>query len=195
MTCVTPGTAIATPRGEVMAEDLRIGAKLVTRDHGIQEIRQIGTTQLKVRRLSLDPHLQPVFVPKGALGHGLPERDTMVSPQRRWMVSSDRVGTRTERQELLMGAKHLIGPGSEVTAVQTMRVTYIYILCERTEVLLTNGAWSESFQPLDPAQKDRCNPQRDEIYDIFPDLHAQNARLSQAMQQRKQDRELQMAFR
>lgn len=37
--CFTPGTKVATPRGERLVEDLREGDKIITRDNGIQEIR------------------------------------------------------------------------------------------------------------------------------------------------------------
>ncbi|MFN6977544.1 MAG: Hint domain-containing protein, partial [Gemmobacter sp.] len=40
--CFTPGTLIATPRGERPIEDLKAGDKVITRDNGIQEIRWIG---------------------------------------------------------------------------------------------------------------------------------------------------------
>ena len=40
--CFTPGTLIATPKGEVPVEDLREGDKVITRDNGIQEIRWTG---------------------------------------------------------------------------------------------------------------------------------------------------------
>jgi Ca2+-binding RTX toxin-like protein len=37
--CFTPGTLIATPKGEMLVENLSVGDKIITRDNGIQEIR------------------------------------------------------------------------------------------------------------------------------------------------------------
>ena len=43
-------------------------------------------------------------------------------------------------------------------------------MCDRHEVVLSNGAWTESFQPGDLTLKGMGNAQRAEIYDLFPDL-------------------------
>ena len=40
--CFTPGTMIATLRGERAVETLQQGDKIVTRDNGVQEIAWIG---------------------------------------------------------------------------------------------------------------------------------------------------------
>ena len=81
---------IATPKGEQSVEKLRAGDKVVTRDHGILEICWHSTTAIDRRRLSANPHLRPVFVPKDSLGSGLPERDMMVSPNLRILVAGNR---------------------------------------------------------------------------------------------------------
>lgn len=44
--CFTPGTRIATPRGECAVEALRVGDRVITRDNGLQEIRWIGQRTL-----------------------------------------------------------------------------------------------------------------------------------------------------
>ncbi len=44
--CFTPGTLIATPRGEVPVEDLKAGDRVITRDNGIQQIRWAGRKDL-----------------------------------------------------------------------------------------------------------------------------------------------------
>ncbi len=54
-------------------------------------------------------------------------------------------------------------------------MTYVHILFDRHEVVMADGAWSESFQPgertvagLDPAA-------RDELFRLFPELAAGQA--------------------
>jgi hypothetical protein len=41
---------------------------------------------------------------------------------------------------------------------------------DRHEVVLGNGAWTESFQPGDYTLKGMGNSQRSEIFELFPEL-------------------------
>lgn len=167
--CFTPGTLIATPRGEVAVEKLRVGDKVVTRDNGIQEIRWLGAKSLSWRDLQVNPHLKPVLVRQGSLGNGLPERDMMVSPNHRLLVANDRTQLYFDEHEVLVAAKHLLG-GRAVQEVDSIGTTYLHLLFDQHEVLLSNGAWTESFQPGDYTLKGMGNAQRNEIYELFPEL-------------------------
>jgi len=167
--CFTPGTLIATPRGEVPVESLRAGDRVITRDNGLQEIRWIGARELTWRDLNAAPHLKPVLVRQGALGNGLPERDMLVSPNHRLLVANDRTALYFDEHEVLVAAKHLIA-GQGVHLIDSLGTTYIHFMCDRHEVVLSNGAWTESFQPGDMTLKGMGNAQRSEIFDLFPDL-------------------------
>jgi Hint domain len=92
--CFTPGTLITTQRGEVPVEMLASGDRVVTRDNGIQPVRWVGKTQMFLHDFQADPHLLPVFIQQGSLGKGLPERDMMVSPNHRVLVTNSRVSVR-----------------------------------------------------------------------------------------------------
>ena len=166
--CFTPGTLIATPRGEVPVEDLRIGDRVITRDNGIQEIRWTGRRDMSAGDFALAPHLRPVLVRKGSLGHGLPERDMMVSPNHRLLVANDRTALYFDEHEVLVAAKHLVGEG--IQSVASAGTAYIHFMCDRHEVVLSNGAWTETFQPGDQTLKGMGNAQRTEIFELFPDL-------------------------
>ena len=96
--CFTPGTLIATPRGETPVEELEAGDRVITRDNGIQEIRWIGAETLDCEGAAPDPHLRPVLIRAGALGNGLPERDMLVSPNHRMLVANDRTALYFEEQ-------------------------------------------------------------------------------------------------
>ncbi|AWD20343.1 Hint domain-containing protein [Fuscovulum blasticum] len=168
--CFTRGTLIATPRGEIPAEHLRAGDRVVTRDNGIQEIRWAARNALGAAQLLLNAHLQPVLIAAGALGNGLPERDLLVSPNHRVLVAGDRSLLHFDDPEVLVAAKHLVGtPG--VQAVTSVGLTYVHFLFDRHEVVLSNGAWTESFQPTDFSLKGLGNAQRSEILELFPALH------------------------
>ncbi len=167
--CFTPGTLIATPRGEVPVESLSPGDKVVTRDNGIQVIRWTGENPLSGQQLRLNTHLHPIFIKRGALGNGLPEQDMMVSPNHRMLVANDRTQLYFNEPEVLVSAKHLVG-SQGVHSVEAISVTYLHFMFDRHEVVLANGAWTESFQPGDQTLKGMGNAQRNEIYELFPDL-------------------------
>lgn len=167
--CFTPGSLIATPRGERLVEELKVGDRVITRDNGIQEIAWIGHKRVTGQQLVQNPHLTPILIKRGALGQGLPERDMMVSPNHRMLVSSDKTQLYFEETEVLAAAKHMIG-AQGIHAVDVMATTYIHFMFERHEVVLSNGAWTESFQPGDYSLKGIGNSQRSEIFDLFPEL-------------------------
>ncbi len=167
--CFTPGMLIATPKGERLVEDLRPGDKVITRDNGIQEIRWIGSRPLDGRMLAANPHLQPILIRQGSLGEGLPERDMLVSPNHRVLVANDRTALYFDEHEVLVAAKHLVNHRG-VHEVSAIGVTYMHFMFDRHEVVLSNGAWTESFQPGDYTLKGMGNAQRNELFELFPEL-------------------------
>ena len=70
---------------------------------------------------------------------------------------------------MFVAATHLTQIAT-VDQVRRRAVTYIHLLFDRHEVILANGAWSESFQPGDFSLGGLGNAQRQEIYDLFPEL-------------------------
>ncbi len=170
--CFTPGTLIATPDGERAVEDLEVGDRVITRDNGIQPIRWIGRRDLDVAELASASHLRPVRIAAGALGQGLPEQDMMVSPNHRVLVSNDRTALYFEEREVLVAAKHLVGMQG-IDIVDEPSVTYIHFMFDQHEVVLSNGAWTESFQPGDMSLAGVGTSQRSEIYELFPELEGE----------------------
>lgn len=167
--CFTPGTTIATPRGDKPVEQLRAGDRIITRDNGIQEIRWLGRKDIAGRNLIGAPHLRPVLIKAGSLGHGLPEQDMVVSPNHRMLVASDLTQLYFDEPEVFAAAKHMVGAAG-VHVIDMMKVSYIHFMFDRHEVVLANGAWTESFQPGDYSLMGIGNSQRLEIMELFPDL-------------------------
>ncbi len=174
--CFTPGTMITTHRGELPIEHLSVGDRVVTRDNGIQTVRWVGKTQMFLQDFQAEPHLLPVFIRQGSLGRDLPERDMMVSPNHRILVANERTSLRYANREVLVAAKHLVTQG--VHTVQSSGTTYIHFMCDRHEVVLADGIWTESFQPDDHSLKSIGNAQRLEIYELFPELKTEAGRAS-----------------
>ncbi|WP_022703120.1 Ig-like domain-containing protein [Pseudorhodobacter ferrugineus] len=167
--CFTPGTLIATPKGEVPVESLTAGDRIITRDSGIQELRWIGQRKFDWAHLTANPHLRPIMVRRGSLGNGLPERDMMLSPNHRVLVSNDRTSLYFDEHEVLVSAKHLVG-GKGIFEVESIGTAYIHLMFDQHEVVLSDGAWTESFQPGDYTLNGMGNAQRNEILELFPEL-------------------------
>ena len=167
--CFTPGTLIATPRGEVLVESLKEGDRVITRDNGIQEVRWLGMTNLSGRAMLQKEHLKPVLIQKGSLGYGLPERDMLVSPNHRVLVNNDKTALYFEEREVLVAAKHLTGLAG-VNRVDTPKATYVHFMFDQHEVVLSDGSWTESFQPGHQTLDGLGNAQRQEILELFPEL-------------------------
>ena len=167
--CFTPGTLIATPTGERRVEDLAVGDRVITRDNGIQEIRWVGHREMTGAELEAAPQFKPVLIRQGALGKGLPERDMLVSPQHRVLMSGEKTALYFDESEVLVAAKHLTDMEG-IDVVDVSATTYIHVMFEQHEVILSDGAWTESFQPGDMTLGAMGDAQRAEIIALFPEL-------------------------
>ena len=167
--CFTPESLVETAMGLRRAEDLRAGDRVLTRDNGFQEIRWACASPLTASELSRRPNLRPVRIRAGALGGGLPERDMLVSPNHRMLISGPETALYFAEPEVLVAAKFLVN-GTGVTRVEVGAVNYIHFMFDRHEVVRADGAWSESFQPGDYTLAAIDQDQRQEILALFPDL-------------------------
>ncbi|WP_051909644.1 Hint domain-containing protein, partial [Paenirhodobacter enshiensis] len=118
--CFAGGTRIATARGEVAIKDLAEGDLVLTRDHGPQPLRWIGSTEVSQLRLVKQPKLRPIRIAAGALGFdsegaALPHRDLTVSPQHRILVRSKIAEKMFGESEVLVPARQLLQlPGVDI---------------------------------------------------------------------------------
>jgi Ca2+-binding RTX toxin-like protein len=167
--CFTPGTLIATAKGERRVEELVMGDRIITRDNGIQEVRWIGSRDMTGAEFENAVHLKPVLIQQGALGGGLPERDMMVSPNHRVLIANEKAALYFEETEVLVAAKFLTALDG-VDVVDVSATTYIHIMFDQHEVVLSDGAWTESFQPGDQTLAGVGDAQRAEILELFPEL-------------------------
>ena len=160
--CFTPDTMILTPRGERPIGALRVGDLVVTRDNGPQAIAWIGHRDLDQTDLTYNPALQPVLIRAGALGN---ERSLLVSPQH--AILADRGG-----EEALVRATHLARlQGGRVRIARGVKaVTYIHLMFDAHQVILSNGLWSESFYPGPQALAMLATPELVELLALFPAL-------------------------
>lgn len=167
--CFTGETEIATDRGPVAIEDLRVGDKVLTRDSGYQPVRWIGARRFDAAALAEFPELQPVRIPRDAIGAGMPARDLMVSPQHRLLVTGAQALALGGETEILVAAVDFMA-GSGTAHAPKRGVIYYHILFDAHEVIWANGCWSESFLPEAAALDGLHAAQRAEILRIFPEL-------------------------
>ena len=160
---------IATARGPVQVEVLRPGDRVVTRDNGLRRVHWTGRRDVDYSELMVEPELAPVLVRAGAFGDGRPYRDMMVSPSHRFLISPDQSFLTIEEDEALVAARHLMD-GRFVRTAATLGVSYIHLLCDAHQVILADGAWTETFHPDDRIMRGLGNSQRREILDLFPEV-------------------------
>ena len=162
--CFTPGARIATPRGARAVETLATGDMVVTRDHGLQAIRWIGT-----RTVAAEGRLAPVRIRPGVVTGQ--ERDLLVSPQHRMLFTGHRAELLFGESEVLVPATHLVD-GIAVTREPGGTVTYVHVMFDQHEVIYAEGAATESFHPGDLALDAIREEGREELFTIFPELRA-----------------------
>lgn len=173
--CFAADTLIETDQGPRRIATLRAGDRVVTRDNGLQAIRWIGQRHLPAAALQAQPNLRPVRIAAGALGNGLPLRDLVVSPQHRILLRSRIAQRMFDTSEVLVAAKQLC----EIKGIDQIQpggngVTYVHILFTRHEIVIAEGAETESLYTGKQALASVSAAARAEIFAIFPELRSRN---------------------
>jgi hypothetical protein len=132
--CFAAGTRIATERGEVAVEDLRVGEKVrVLLGGGLAEVIWVGRRAVDCARHPKPKQVWPVRVAAGAFGPGRPHTDLLLSPDHAVYV-----------EQVLIPVKYLIND-STIVQVKVDSVTYHHIELAEHDVLLAEGLPAESF--------------------------------------------------
>lgn len=168
--CFTPGTLIDTPAGPRLIEELASGDLVLTCDHGAKPVCWIGRRCLSGADLAAHPHLAPVRIAAGALGGDCPNADLVVSPQHRVLVRSAIAQRMFGAVEVLVAAKQLCGLPGIAPVAAPGDVTYLHLLFDDHELIVSNGAVTESLYPAAEAMRAIGPAARDEILAIFPEL-------------------------
>jgi Ca2+-binding RTX toxin-like protein len=169
--CFTPGTMIQTERGMRPVESLRVGDRVMTRDNGLQPVKEILRRELTRGELVTRPELRPVRIAAGALGAGVPSRDITVSPQHRMLVEDAKAELMFGEAEVLVPAIHLVGRPGITQDYGVKGATYIHLRFARHEIVMAEGTWSESFQP-GPAFGVGQEAVQAELLALFPALRS-----------------------
>lgn len=170
MVCLTNGSLISTPHGNVAVEDLIVGMTVDTAD-GPKPLRWIGRKELQVKDLAANDKLRPVLIRADALGPGIPARDMRVSRQHRIVVSSP-ISERMfgERDVLVPAIRLTTMAGIEVSAAAEP-VTYFHLLFDSHAIITADNAQTESLYVGPAAISALSVDARQEILTLFPKLN------------------------
>ena len=179
--CFAAGTMILTPQGYRLVEDLEVGDLVCTKDNGDKPLQWIGSRSLDAGTLKANPHLKAIRIRVGALGDGVPSSDLLVSPQHRVLVRSKIAIRMFDSSEVLVAAKQLLCLDGIDIADDMDTVDYFHFLFDQHEVVISNGAETESLYTGAQAIKGVGKAAAEEIFALFPELleedyHAHAAR-------------------
>ena len=165
--CFCAGTSIETQFGPVAVQDLSIGDMVITKDHGAQPIRWIGSN----KRPAVD-NMAPILIKKGALGN---RHDLHVSPQHRMLVRGKRVQEMCGKGAVLVPAKALVDGQDIIVDLSEPTVDYFHIAFDQHEIIYAEGIPSESLYLGGAEAWNMLHPaQRAELRTIFPDIDPEN---------------------
>ena len=136
--CYARGTLIATTRGEVAVEKLRVGDMLHTASGNTSAIVWLGHRHVDCNRQLNKEEAYPIRVTKDAFGTNLPKRDLWLSPKHAVFVN-----------DTLVPIQCLIN-GTTITQDIKPRVSYYHIELSEHNVIFAEGMPAESFLDTAP---------------------------------------------
>lgn len=136
--CFVAGTLIETAEGKMPVEVLESGDLILTRDQGYQPLRWIGQ-----RDVDAIGKMAPIEIAENTFGeHGV----LRVSPLHRILIQNEMAELLFGEPEVLVAAKELVNDHS-VRVREGGSVTYVHLLFDRHQIVISNGLESESFLP------------------------------------------------
>jgi Hint domain len=175
--CYCAGTLIRTPCGNKRVEKLQIGDELMTAAGLARPIKWIGRRSYLGRFVMGRKDILPVCIKAGALADNVPRRDLWISPNHAMYFEDNLDG-------VLIEAKDLVNGVSIVQAESVEQVEYFHIELDTHDVIIAEGALSESFidddsrgmflnaheyralYPAAPTIARYCAPRLDEGYEV-----------------------------
>jgi hypothetical protein len=172
--CYCRGTLIETGRGQQKVETLKIADQVMTASGELRPIKWIGTRSYGGRFIVGRTDVLPICIKAGALDTNIPTRDLWISPHHAMYLDG-----------VLIEAKDLVNGVSIVQAESVEEVEYFHIELDSHDVIVAEGALSETFvdddsrgmfrnahdyaalYPDDVRQPARyCAPRRDQGYQV-----------------------------
>jgi hypothetical protein len=164
--CFVRGTRISTARGAVEVQDLQKGDLVITRDHGLQPVRWIGT-----RTIAAEGAVAPVCISRGTLNN---VRDLYVSPKHCVLLQGAAAKRHFGGGEMFAAAEHLLNNDTVTQQIGGM-VTYVHVLFDSHEIIYSEGAATESYFPTAQGLSAIEAAARCELLMLFPELATQRS--------------------
>jgi hypothetical protein len=139
--CYCRGTLITTASGDVAVEALSVGDKVMTIGGRVRAIKWIGRRSYGGRFVMGRTDILPICIKARALAPNVPKRDLWISPHHA-MYFEDCGG-------VLIEAKDLVNGVTVIQAETVERVEYFHIELDTHDVVLAEGAPSETFMDDD----------------------------------------------
>jgi hypothetical protein len=137
--CYRRGTLIEAARGQKKVEKLKIGDKVRTASGALRPIKRIGRRSYAGRFVMGRKDILPVCIRAGAIGENLPERDLWISPNHAMYFQGNHLSG------VLIEAKDLVNGVSIVQAERVESLEYVHIELDSHDVIIAEGALSETF--------------------------------------------------
>ena len=136
--CYCRGTLILTERGEMPVEELAIGDRVVTLSREAKPIKWIGRRSYSGRFVMGRKNILPVCIKAGALADNVPKRDLWISPNHAMYFDRADGGVLVEAKD--------IGNGVSIVRAESIEhVEYFHVELETHDVIVAEGALSETF--------------------------------------------------
>jgi len=165
--CYCLGTLVQTARGQQKVEALKIGDALITASGAARPIKWIGRRSYGGRFIMGRKDILPICIKASALDDNVPNRDLWISPHHAMYFADD------HDDGMLIEAKDLINGVSIVQMAHVDKVEYFHIELETHDVIVAEGALSETF--IDDDSRAMFHNAHDYAV-LYPDAAAQPAR-------------------
>lgn len=161
------GTRIDTPDGPRAVESLMPGDVVTTLANGSRPLRWVGRRRVAPVEMLAHPGLCPVEFAAGAAGN---DRALLVSQRQRMLIDDWRAAVYFGEDRVLVAAQALVDDQAARVVLPVDGLDYVILLCDRHEVLLAEGALSESFHPADTGLAGLPPQARAELAALVPEV-------------------------
>jgi hypothetical protein len=131
--CLAAGSRVATDRGAVRVERLRVGDVVMTASGERQTIEWIGHRDVDCGRHPDPEAVWPIRIAPHAFGQGQPRRTLLLSPDHAVFVD-----------DVLVPIKYLVN-GTTIVRRKVARITYYHVELRQHDILLAEGLPVESY--------------------------------------------------
>lgn len=135
LSAVGSETLVETDQGFVRASCLAPEHRLIEHGGSSVDIEWVDRRDFSADDLRAYPDLNPVVIPAGQFGFGIPRRNTILSPNQ--MIWAERQGG----IHLAFGSARRLAPEPFKLRNQGIPVSYVVLVCSRPAMFNAEGMW------------------------------------------------------